>query len=205
MDTTKIKWEDFLEMPLKRSFKNEGPVTYQSNDGLALVEENSVLVSYPKTPVFQTDAKEVFMEDWISGIAPMLSPQTSVPEYFMSNHNKAKLVEEGISKVSFEHFKEKAGLDYNQWALLLSAARNTLINKRGTELFSFDISEKLVALAEVYTHGLSVFDDWNKFNSWLHNANRALGGVTPFSLLSSQYGRNEVHKILGRIEWGIYS
>jgi uncharacterized protein (DUF2384 family) len=35
--------------------------------------------------------------------------------------------------------------------------------------------------------------------------NKALGGKAPFDIINSQFGREEVKNILGRIEYGVYS
>lgn len=138
-------------------------------------------------------------------IPPMLAPQSTEPEFFLSNFQKAQLVAQGIQKVSFENFKKEADLDYTQLAWLLDCARNTLINKKGTDVFDATLSEKLVGLAEVYTRGIDVLGSLSVMLEWLQRPNRAMGGVTPFSLLQSAYGRAEVLTILGRIEWGVYS
>ena len=143
--------------------------------------------------------------DYLVNVAPMLSPQATAPEFLMTNFEKAKLAGEGISKVSFENFKQRSGLDYNQLSYLLSVSRNTLINKKGTDTFDISISEKLIGLACVFTHGFDVFGSEEVFRRWLHRPVRALGGVTPYSFLPTQYGREEVNNILGRIEWGVYS
>jgi putative toxin-antitoxin system antitoxin component (TIGR02293 family) len=196
---------DWLEKPLKRSrVVTQGYVS--DIGGTAMIFEDTGLHEASNVPnTTRQINKNSFLTDHEITIAPMLAPQAKVAEYFMNNQQKATLAKEGITKWSFENFKERAGLDYNQMALLLSAARNTLINKKGNEVFSLDISEKLIALAEVYTHGLSVFEDAEKLNRWLQTPNRALGGLVPFHLLDNQYGRNDVHTIIGRIEWGVYS
>jgi putative toxin-antitoxin system antitoxin component (TIGR02293 family) len=50
-----------------------------------------------------------------------------------------------------------------------------------------------------------VFGERAKASRWLHNPNRALGGVSPLSLLDTDLGTREVEQILGRIEYGVYS
>lgn len=44
-----------------------------------------------------------------------------------------------------------------------------------------------------------------KAQRWLKSPIRALGGVTPLSLLDTDAGAEQVDIILGRIEYGVYS
>lgn len=190
---------DWLEKPVRR---NPAVGTYapSSFEPTLAREDAATLVS----PV-RSKGPLSHEASYALQVPAMLQPQTTVPEYFMSNFEKARLVQHGISKASFEHFKQQAALDYFQCADLLSVARNTLLNKKGNDTYSLDISEKLVALAEVYTHGIAVFGALATLRQWLAAPNAALGGVTPFSLLHTQYGRKEVDAALGRIEWGVYA
>src|SRR5262249_2612306 len=59
--------------------------------------------------------------------------------------------------------------------------------------------EKILKLAE------SVLGSNEKARHWLDSPNRALVGVTPLSTLETEGGAHEVTKILGRIEYGVYS
>lgn len=135
----------------------------------------------------------------------MFPKYTSKPQSQMTSFEKIGLIREGISKVDFEGFKQKAGLDYDQLAATLAVARATLINKKGTEKFNQTLSEKIVSLADIYSYGYEVFEDIDRFNEWVFRPNRALGGAPPFDLLDNQYGREEVKDLIGRIDYGVYS
>jgi putative toxin-antitoxin system antitoxin component (TIGR02293 family) len=201
----------WLEMPKKRTPSHQELPSNSTEDAMVLAEPTAVYgsVDSEKSGWDQISNNQVseypYYDIFDVKVEPMLTPQAKVPEFFMDNFEKSFLAKQGISKVSFENFKERAELDYNQFAKLLCVARNTLINKKGLETFDITISEKLIALAEVYTHGYDVFGSEPTFHKWLNHPNRALGGVIPFSLLDTQYGRQEVHTILGRIEWGVFS
>lgn len=123
----------------------------------------------------------------------------------MTAYEKIALIKEGVSKKDLEQFKKTAALDYDQLAKALSVTRATLINKKGKEKFGAALSERLVAIADIYSYGYEVFEEEAKFNHWILHLNRALGGVVPFDLLDTQYGREEVRIIIGRIDYGIYS
>ncbi|NIJ53546.1 type II RES/Xre toxin-antitoxin system antitoxin [Dyadobacter arcticus] len=123
----------------------------------------------------------------------------------MTGFEKMTIARQGISKTDFERFKDKTGLDYDQLAAALSVARATLINKKGTEKFNPSVSEKIVSIADIYSYGYEVFEDVKRFNQWIFRANHALGGKSPFEILDSQFGREEVRNLIGRIDYGVYS
>jgi putative toxin-antitoxin system antitoxin component (TIGR02293 family) len=118
---------------------------------------------------------------------------------------KMQMAEKGVSKIYLEKFKHMANLDYQRLAGALAVTRATLINKKKEEKFNPALSERIVGLADIYDYGFKVFEDKEKFNRWMVAPNRALGGKAPFDIINSQFGREEVKNILGRIEYGVYS
>lgn len=133
------------------------------------------------------------------------SSNIKLPLYNLTTTQKMRIIERGISKTYLERFKKFAGLDYDSLANALSVTRATLINKKGKEKFSTVLSEKILALADLYSFGYEIFEENEKFNQWVFVSNQALGGSTPFDFLHNQYGREEVHHLIGRIAYGVYS
>ena len=127
------------------------------------------------------------------------------PESKMTAIEKMNISKSGITKKDLVGLKEKSSLDYNKLAKTLSVTRATLINKKPTEKFNATLSEKIIGLAEIYSYGFEVFENKEKFNSWINSPNKALGGKPPYDLLDSQFGREEVMSIIGRIDYGVYS
>nr|WP_295930013.1 antitoxin Xre/MbcA/ParS toxin-binding domain-containing protein [uncultured Dyadobacter sp.] len=127
------------------------------------------------------------------------------PESQMTSFQKIEMIRNGISKNEFERFKDKTKLDYDQLALALSVARATLINKKGDEKFNQVLSEKIISLADMYSYGYEVFEDIDRFNQWIFRPNQALGGQRPFDFLDTQFGREEIRNLIGRIDYGVYS
>ena len=118
---------------------------------------------------------------------------------------KMRMAQKGVSKIYLEKFKDMANLDYQKLATALAVTRATLINKKKQEKFNASLSERIVGLADLYDYGFKVFEDKEKFNRWMVAPNKALGGKAPFDIINSQFGREEVKNILGRIEYGVYS
>lgn len=138
-----------------------------------------------------------FMNAFISGF--------TTPIYKLTSFEKMKLLDTGINKEALEQFKAKVQLDYDKLAKALSVTRATLINKKKNEIYSENVSEKIVALTDLYSYGYEVFEDVEKFNSWMFVPNQSLGGIKPFEIVDNQFGREEIKNLLGRIEYGIYS
>lgn len=128
-----------------------------------------------------------------------------IPESKMTAIEKMNISKSGVTKKDLVGLKEKSALDYDKLAKTLSVTRATLINKKPAEKFNASLSERIIGLAEIYSYGFEVFENKEQFNSWINSPNQALGGKSPYDLLDSQFGREEVMSIIGRIDYGVYS
>ena len=118
---------------------------------------------------------------------------------------KMAIGKQGITKTYLELFKKSSALDYSELASALSVTRATLLNKKGSQRFSEQLSERIVLLADLYAFGYDIFKDKDAFNHWMQAPNQALGGITPLSITDSLYGREEVKNVIGRIAYGVFS
>jgi putative toxin-antitoxin system antitoxin component (TIGR02293 family) len=193
---TKKEKAPVVKSAVKRSFK-------------APKESNFILkepdVAYGYTPR-QSTLRMVHPEKSTdTGEGSVLIMKGDRPEHKMSSFEKFELIQDGISKKALQNLKEKAALDYDQLAQVLNVGRATLINKKGNEKFSQDLSDKILGLADIYSYGYEVFEDHARFNRWVFRPNQALGGQAPFDLLHNSFGREEVKNLIGRIDYGVYS
>ena len=122
----------------------------------------------------------------------------------MDTGEKITLIRNGVSKNDLEEIKEHSGLDYDTLSTILAVSRATLINKKGLEKFDSATSERILLLADTLSYGESVFEDKDRFNSWMKNSNKALGNTTPIQLMDTVYGIQEVKNLIGRIEYGVF-
>ena len=139
----------------------------------------------------------------------LIMPKTG-PMYIGSDPTKSviqkiEFVRNGVTKKFLVKIKEKTDLDYDKLAKVLSVGRATLINKNGNTPFNVPLSDRIVGLADLYEYGYQVFGDVENFNHWMLTPNRALGGVKPYDLIDTQYGKDEVKHLIGRIAYGVYS
>lgn len=129
----------------------------------------------------------------------------AIPLNDLTSIQKMRIIKKGISKDYLETFKKATSLDYDSLAGALSVTRATLINKKGTQKFSDQVSEKIVSLADLYSFGYEVFENKDNFNKWMFIPNQALGGLAPFDIIDNYYGKEEVRNLIGRIAYGVYS
>jgi putative toxin-antitoxin system antitoxin component (TIGR02293 family) len=139
------------------------------------------------------------------GTTVVLGLATDKPESHMTPLEKMAVAEIGVSKKDLERLKNKANLDYERLAQALLVTRATLINKKGKAKFNRGLSERIVGLADIYSYGYDVFGNEERFNRWMSSPNQALGGRSPYELVNSQFGREEIRNMIGRIDYGVYS
>lgn len=128
-----------------------------------------------------------------------------IPLHQWNAFEKIEAIKEGVTKEQLENLKEKAELDYDTLARILNVAKATLHNKKGRAKFDQYISERIFLVADLYSFGYEMFGNRSKFNNWMKAETRALGYVTPLSLIDTLYGIEEVKNVIGRIAYGIIS
>ncbi len=122
----------------------------------------------------------------------------------MDAGEKITLIRNGVSKNDLKNIKELSGLDYDTLSTILAVSRATLINKKGVEKFDAPTSERILFLADTLAYGQSVFEDKDRFNTWMKSNNKSLGDKTPLELMDTLYGIQEIKKLIGRIEYGVF-
>lgn len=110
-----------------------------------------------------------------------------------------------IQKLAAINLAEVLDISIKDMAGLLNVSYKTLSRKRKTDTLNSVISSLLIEIANTTAKGLSVFENVEKFNRWLHKENNSLKGQKPFDLLNTPTGIKLVSQVLGRIEEGVYT
>jgi putative toxin-antitoxin system antitoxin component (TIGR02293 family) len=175
-----------------------------------MVKKYKTLADYSKNDesldgsiVSEPEAETIYSKNY--RFNAILADACKKPENQLSAFEKMHIVRDGVSKKDLELLKNKADLDYTMLAKALSVTRATLINKKRSEKFGAGLSEKIMAMADLYSYGFEVFEDKDRFNQWMSKPNKALGGQVPYDLIDNQFGREEIKNLIGRIDYGIYS
>jgi putative toxin-antitoxin system antitoxin component (TIGR02293 family) len=111
----------------------------------------------------------------------------------------------GLPAKVLDTFKESAHLSDAQVTQLLQIGGRTLSRARGASRrrLSPDLSERLFAVASVYALAIGVFGDTKIAFGWINEPQFGFAGRTPFVLISSELGRQQVSSLLLRIEHGM--
>ncbi len=116
---------------------------------------------------------------------------------------KEKIVKRGISKDQLAAIKEVFEFDYNTLSDLLAVTDRTLHLKKGKDTFSLIVSDRIMALVELYSYGYAVFGDKDLFHTWMKSANRALGGRMPLEVIETHPGMLEVRSLIRKVRKGV--
>jgi len=115
-------------------------------------------------------------------------------------------IERGLPWSAAGRLMKAAALDKDEAARVWLIPRRTLDRREARhERFRPAESDRMARFARILAHAIHVLEDAGAAAKWLHRENRALGGRTPISLLSTDVGTREVEDVLIRIEYGGYS
>ena len=114
-------------------------------------------------------------------------------------------IERGLPYSAFERLQKNTGFSTETLLDLLQIPRRTLTRRKSTGRLSKDESDRLVRLARVYGRALHFFDgDAPAATAWLEEAQLAFGEVPPIDLIKTDVGAQEVERLIGQLEHGIF-
>jgi putative toxin-antitoxin system antitoxin component (TIGR02293 family) len=141
----------------------------------------------------------------MTGIAEVLGGKKTLKKKIQSRFDLMEMSKDGITKEALRHLAKYLALSASQLAELLPVSERTILRYTSKKPFNRVVSEQILQIAEVVAKGIEVFEDKEKFISWMHSPIKSLANQTPLSLLISRFGMEMVLDELGRIEYGVYS
>ncbi len=114
-------------------------------------------------------------------------------------------IRQGVTRSMLEAFADSNALNRQEVAALLHISERTIQRLSGTDTLAPLPSDRFLQLLRVFAKGRAVFDSPAVFLQWLQSPSSALGGATPYSLLDTSVGIDEVYAVLHRLEQGVYS
>ncbi len=110
---------------------------------------------------------------------------------------------QGISKSGLVSLAHQAGLSVKELSEYLSITERTIQRLGGALRFKPDVSERILMIAQLYANGFELFEDEDKFRTWMSTSSIALGGITPISLMDTAFGINILNNELLKIAHGV--
>jgi putative toxin-antitoxin system antitoxin component (TIGR02293 family) len=114
-------------------------------------------------------------------------------------------IQKGLRFTELETLQQTLGLPFEQLAAKLCISRSTLHRRKAAGRLSPDESDKVMRLSRLFEHATKVFGDVEKARAWLKFPQRGLGGAVPLDYAQTEVGAREVDRLLGRIDYGVYS
>ena len=115
-------------------------------------------------------------------------------------------IRRGLPVDLFFRLRDALAIKQEILSQVISVPIRTLMRRKqqGERLKSGE-SERIVRLARLHLRAVEVLNNAEKARHWLFSPNRALGEKTPFESAATEPGAREAERILGRIEYGIFS
>jgi len=140
-----------------------------------------------------------------SAVAKVLGGEKTLGKRVSSQQDLITAVRCGLRTATVDAVIEELDAPPAEVLPALRIARRTMERRKVTGRLLPHESERVYRLAKILAFAESVLGTKEKARNWLQTPNRALGNVSPLSLLETEAGVDEVTNVLGRIEFGVYS
>lgn len=140
-----------------------------------------------------------------SAVAKVLGGERTLGKRVSSQQDLIAAVRRGLRTSTIDAVMEELDAPSAEVLPALRIARRTMERRKASGRLLPQESERVYRLAKVLAFAESVLGTKEKARHWLNAPNRALGSVSPFSLLETEAGADEVANVLGRIEHGVFS
>jgi putative toxin-antitoxin system antitoxin component (TIGR02293 family) len=117
----------------------------------------------------------------------------------------ALLTRNGVQKGSLRNIAAYLGISLDEVSGLLHSSLRNLQRKEDSEPLDAFKSEQVLEIAEFIEQGIKILGSKQAFQQWVQTPLMALGMQTPLHFLDTSFGIRMVHKVLARLQEGVYS
>jgi putative toxin-antitoxin system antitoxin component (TIGR02293 family) len=128
-----------------------------------------------------------------------------VKEPLNNEYDLIRLTRNGINKKQLLFLVKYLSLNLTEISKILPISIRTLQRYNKNQTLNTDVTNRSLLIAELFTKGVRVFGNLDKFNFWFRSPNSALSGHMPIDLLDTTFGLELIKDELGRIEYGVIS
>ena len=117
-----------------------------------------------------------------------------------------RAVQRGLPYRAFDRLQRNTSLSIDLLIGLINIPRRTLTRRKADGRLLPDESDRLLGAARLFGKALQLFEgDRDAAVEWLTTAQPALGGGIPLDLARTELGAQEVERLVGRLEHGVFS
>lgn len=138
-------------------------------------------------------------------VVKMLGGEKALGAKIASAADLIPVVRKGLSYRVLENLLAGIGVASETVLDAIGLPARTMGRRKGERRLSAAESDRVYRLARVMAHAEEALGSLDKARAWLLRPNRALGQITPLSLLDTDEGTRQVDAVLGRIEYGVWS
>lgn len=113
--------------------------------------------------------------------------------------------DEQIPGSFLKKFMASTGASQNAAAKLLGVATRTLQRELGGKLLSKELSDRFLQVIDLYKEGVDAFYSIDTFRQWLSTNKTTFQGKTPYEMMHSVTGIQQVREEILRTKLGILS
>ena len=115
------------------------------------------------------------------------------------------ILKQGLPADAFDKLRGiRLKVSDNLLSNIVQISKRTLNRRRQDGRLKTDESERVLRIARVYDKAFEVFESEKAVESWLKNPVRGLWHRIPLEYSDTDLGAQEVIKLLGRIEHGVF-
>jgi putative toxin-antitoxin system antitoxin component (TIGR02293 family) len=127
------------------------------------------------------------------------------PSKSLHPHAMIRRIQKGFPFRELETLQKTIDLPLDQLAGKLSISRSTLHRRKAAGRLSPDESDKVTRFSRLLKQAADLFGSVERGRAWLKFPQRGLGGAIPLDYAQTEVGALEVERLLGRIDYSVYT
>ena len=115
-------------------------------------------------------------------------------------------IEAGLAFAALQKLDKHTGLGLSLLASIIGIPERTLARRKASGKLSPSESERLIRISGIFEQTMDLFEnDLAAAVRWLTSPKKALDNQQPIQYARTELGAREVEKLLGRLEYGVFS
>jgi putative toxin-antitoxin system antitoxin component (TIGR02293 family) len=120
-------------------------------------------------------------------------------------HALIRRIQQGLRFRELQELQNGLDLPLEELAGKLAISRSTLQRRKAAGRLTAQESDKVVRFSRLLKQAADLFGSVEKGRAWLKFPQRGLGGVVPLDYAQTEVGALEVERLLGRIDYSVYT